>query len=49
MIGCLIFFPLAGFFIVMVIYMGSSAAYFVATAGAMGLYFSGLMAYLQLS
>lgn len=45
MIGCLLFFPLAGFFIVMSIYMGSLMAYFVALATAMGIYMGGMIAF----
>jgi len=45
MIGCFMLFPLAGFFIVMGIYMGSLMAYFVALATAMGIYMGGMIAY----
>ena len=45
MIGCLLLFPLVGFFAIMGVYMSSLMAYFVAVAGAMGIYMAGMAAY----
>jgi len=45
MIGCLLLLPLAGFLMLMGIYMSSLMAYFVAIATAMGMYMSGMAAY----
>lgn len=45
MIGCLLLFPLAGFFVAMGVYMTSMMAFFGALAMAMGIYMGGLIAY----
>ncbi len=45
MIGCLMLFPLAGFFVAMGIYMSALMAYFVGVATVMGIYMGGMAAY----
>jgi hypothetical protein len=45
MIGCLLLFPLAGFLVLMGVYMSTLMGYFVAVATAMGIYMSGMAAY----
>jgi len=46
MIGCLLFLPIAGFFAVMGVYMTSLMAFFGTLGTAMGIYLSGMAAYL---
>ena len=45
MIGCLLLFPLAGFFAVMGIYMTSLMAFWGVLGTAMGIYAGAMMAY----
>ncbi len=45
MIGCLLLFPIAGFFLAMGVYMSTMMALFGALAAAMGIYMGGLIAY----
>jgi len=46
MIGCFMVAVVTGFFVTMSVYMGTLAAYFVGVAAAMGVYMSGLTAFL---
>ncbi len=45
MIGCLLLFPLAGFLMIMGVYMTSIMALFGALGTAMGIYMGGMAAY----
>ncbi len=45
MIGCLLLFPLAGFFAIMCVYMSSLMTYFVGLTAFMGFYMSVMAAY----
>ena len=45
MIGCLLVFPIAGFFVLMSVYMTSIMAFLGALGTAMGIYVGGMIAY----
>jgi len=45
MIGCLLLFPLAGFFAIMGVYMTSMMAYFVGLTAFMGMYMSAMASF----
>ena len=45
MIGCLLLVPIAGFLVMMGVYMSSLMAYFVGIAGVMGVYMAGMASY----